>query len=181
LLDFVLQHPSIQQLFYQKKRVVERKRGFGDTEKAPPGRNAASTAETFAEDLLALINALGFERIALVSGDVGAYASMAFVHKWPERLQGLFFLDHWSGDNPRVFAEDLEVWVEDLEVWVEDLEVWVDNFMRPGNIQGGFNWYVSSAATRLLSIEEKLPPIPKIKKNFKHLHKCIILTYHLIV
>jgi len=39
----------------------------------------------------------------------------------------------------------------------------VDNFMKPGNIQGGFNWYVSSATARLLSIKEKLPPVPKIE------------------
>ena len=174
-------------------------RGFGDTEKSPPGRNAGSPAETLAEDLLGLIDELGFDRIALVSGDVGAYASMAFARKWPERLRGLFFfccpypgigrrygqpdhlievwyqyfnqlpwaaelvgssrescrtyfkhfLDHWSGDDPTVFAQDLEIWV--------------DNFMKPGNIQGGFNWYLSSAATRLLSIEEKLPLKPKIE------------------
>lgn len=174
-------------------------RGFGDTEKAPPGRNAEATAETFADDLLGLIDALGFDRIALVSGDVGAYASMAFARNWPERLLGLFFfccpypgigrrygqpdhlievwyqyfnqlpwaaelvgssretcrtyfkhfLDHWSGDDSSVFAADLEIWV--------------DNFMKPGNIQGGFNWYVSSAQARLLSIEEKLPPMPRIE------------------
>jgi pimeloyl-ACP methyl ester carboxylesterase len=58
------------------------------------------------------------------------------------------FLVHWSGDDPSVFAADLEICV--------------DNFMKPGNIQGGFNWHVSSAATRLLSIEEKLPPMPRI-------------------
>jgi pimeloyl-ACP methyl ester carboxylesterase len=42
------------------------------------------------------------------------------------------------------------------------LEQWVDNFMRPGNLQGGFNWYISANASRLAVMREqasKLPPI----------------------
>jgi pimeloyl-ACP methyl ester carboxylesterase len=58
------------------------------------------------------------------------------------------FLDHWSGDNPAVFADVLEIWV--------------DNFMKPGNIQGGFDWYLSSAPVRRLWLEERLPPEPPI-------------------
>jgi pimeloyl-ACP methyl ester carboxylesterase len=65
------------------------------------------------------------------------------------RLYFKYFLDHWSGDNPAVFA--------DL------LEVYVDNFMRPGNIQGGFDWYLSSGPNRRLWLEGKLPPKPPIK------------------
>jgi pimeloyl-ACP methyl ester carboxylesterase len=64
------------------------------------------------------------------------------------RLYIKYFLDHWSGDNPAVF--------EDV------LEAWVDNFMRPGNLQGGFDWYISSAPTRRLMLEERLPRKPKI-------------------
>jgi hypothetical protein len=41
------------------------------------------------------------------------------------------FLDHWAHE-PGFFDEDLERWV--------------DNFMRPGNLQGGFDWYLASAA-----------------------------------
>ncbi len=64
------------------------------------------------------------------------------------RLYFRHFLDHWSGDNPAVFADPLEAYV--------------DNFMKPGNIQGGFDWYLSSAATRRLWLEGKLPPQPPI-------------------
>ena len=42
------------------------------------------------------------------------------------------------------------------------LEVYVDNFMKPGNIQGGFDWYLSSYPTRRLWLEGKLPPKPPI-------------------
>lgn len=54
------------------------------------------------------------------------------------------FLNHWSDDNPTVF--------EDM------IEVYVDNFMKNDNLQGGFDWYVSSAKNRQLWLEEKLPP-----------------------
>lgn len=64
------------------------------------------------------------------------------------RLYFQHFLDHWSGDNPKVFA--------DL------LEAYVDNFMKPGNIQGGFDWYLSSAPNRRLWLEGKLPNKPII-------------------
>jgi pimeloyl-ACP methyl ester carboxylesterase len=29
------------------------------------------------------------------------------------------------------------------------LERWIDNFMRPGNLQGGFNWYIGQNRGRL--------------------------------
>jgi pimeloyl-ACP methyl ester carboxylesterase len=56
------------------------------------------------------------------------------------------FLRHWAGD-PAAFDEDLEAWV--------------DNFMRPGNLQGGFDWYRGAHAARLATIrgEAKAAPI----------------------
>lgn len=65
------------------------------------------------------------------------------------RLYFQHFLNHWSGDNPAVFAE-----------W---LEIYVDNFMKAGNIQGGFDWYLSSAPNRRLWLEGKLPTKPRIE------------------
>jgi pimeloyl-ACP methyl ester carboxylesterase len=64
------------------------------------------------------------------------------------RIYFKHFLDHWSGDNPAVFANTLEVYV--------------DNFMKPGNVQGGFDWYLSSGPNRRLWLEGKLPPKPPI-------------------
>lgn len=56
------------------------------------------------------------------------------------------FLQHWS-HRPEAFSTD-------------DIEAWVDNFMQPGNLQGGFNWYRSVWAARLAVIEGDgtLPP-----------------------
>lgn len=71
------------------------------------------------------------------------------------RLYFQHFLDHWSGDNPAVFA--------DL------LDIYVDNFMKPGNIQGGFDWYLSSAPNRRLWLEGKLPAKPRIEVRSRFL------------
>jgi pimeloyl-ACP methyl ester carboxylesterase len=59
------------------------------------------------------------------------------------------FLSHWSGDNPDVFAEVLDVYV--------------DNFMKPGNMQGGFDWYLSSGPNRIKWLESTLPKPPRIE------------------
>ena len=37
-------------------------------------------------------------------------------------------------------------------------ERWVDNFMRPGNLQGGFNWYISQNAARLAAMRGEARP-----------------------
>ncbi len=57
------------------------------------------------------------------------------------------FLRHWAG-RPDAFDDVLEAFV--------------DTFTRPGVLQGGFNWYVSSAASRLATIRGTLPRQPKI-------------------
>ena len=58
------------------------------------------------------------------------------------------FLDHWSHE-PGLFDEDLDVWV--------------DNFMQPGNLQGGFDWYIGTNDSRLDLIRNGPPEMPKIE------------------
>jgi pimeloyl-ACP methyl ester carboxylesterase len=58
------------------------------------------------------------------------------------------FLRHWA-HHPHAFDDDLEAWV--------------DHFMRPGNLQGGFDWYLSVAAARAAVIREQAPPLPRIE------------------
>ncbi len=50
----------------------------------------------------------------------------------------------------------------DPHAFDSDLESWVDNFMKPGNIKGGFDWYRATNAARLAIIRGDLPPIEKI-------------------
>jgi epoxide hydrolase 4 len=42
------------------------------------------------------------------------------------------------------------------------LDRWVDNFMRPGNMQGGFNWYIGQNAGRLAVMAGTAQRPPKI-------------------
>ena len=42
------------------------------------------------------------------------------------------------------------------------LERWIDNFMRHGNLQGGFNWYISQNTGRLAVMAGTAPRPPKI-------------------
>ena len=58
------------------------------------------------------------------------------------------FLDHWAHE-PGLFDEDLDLWV--------------DNFMKPGNLQGGFNWYISTNESRIGLIRDGAPELPKIE------------------
>jgi pimeloyl-ACP methyl ester carboxylesterase len=43
----------------------------------------------------------------------------------------------------------LSRWSARVDAFDEDFNLWVDNFMRPGNLQGGFNWYLSVHETRM--------------------------------
>jgi pimeloyl-ACP methyl ester carboxylesterase len=137
-------------------------RGFGDTEKAalpdPPSR----LLEDYVEDLRGLTDALRFERIGIVSHDVGAYVAQAFARKYPERLSGLFFFNcPYPGIGERWVEPDYvnESWYQ----FGEDFDAWIDNFMKPGNLQGGFNWYISTNEGRIKQIRDGAPELPKIE------------------
>jgi epoxide hydrolase 4 len=56
----------------------------------------------------------------------------------------------------------LRHWAHDACAFDDDLEAWIDNFMRPGNLQGGFNFYLSVAPFRAAVIREELPPPPPV-------------------
>ncbi|HEX5915977.1 MAG TPA: alpha/beta hydrolase, partial [Rubrobacter sp.] len=47
------------------------------------------------------------------------------------------------------FRHFLERWSHKPGIFDEDLDLWVDNFMKPGNLQGGFDWYTSTNESRL--------------------------------
>lgn len=51
-------------------------------------------------------------------------------------------------------------WAHDPHAFDAVLEEWVDNFMQPGVLAGGFEWYRATAALRLQVINEEDPPPP---------------------
>jgi pimeloyl-ACP methyl ester carboxylesterase len=55
----------------------------------------------------------------------------------------------------------LSHWAHDPHAFDEDLEAWVDNFMKPGNLQGGFNWYISAHQARLAVMRGEVPRPPR--------------------
>jgi pimeloyl-ACP methyl ester carboxylesterase len=174
-------------------------RGFGDTEKPDPGPTDAMTVDVLAEDMRALLDALGLDRpVGFVSHDVGAYVTQAFARRWPERAAGLFFFNcpypgigrRWAEPehlkeiwyqsfHQMPFAADLvgfsretcrlyighflRHWSGDPHAFDEDLEAWIDNFMKPGNLQGGFNWYSGARRPRLAVMRGETPAAPPIE------------------
>ena len=58
------------------------------------------------------------------------------------------FLDHWSHE-PGFFDDDLDLWME--------------NFMKPGNLQGGCNWYISTNEGRIKQSRHGPAELPKIE------------------
>lgn len=173
-------------------------RGFGASEKPgmpdPPGR----LLDELVEDLRGLADALGLEKIGIVSHDVGSFVAQRFAARYPERVRGLFFFNCvYPGIGRRWLEPDsvTEIWYQSfhqqpwaadlvgssreacgiylkhfLDHWShepgtfdEDFEAWVDNFMQPGNLQGGFDWYAGVGEARMKMMREGAPELPKIE------------------
>ena len=60
-------------------------RGFGESTTV----NTPYTMETFASDVLGLLDHLGFEKTALVGHSMGGYIALAFAKNYPDRLSSL--------------------------------------------------------------------------------------------
>jgi pimeloyl-ACP methyl ester carboxylesterase len=60
------------------------------------------------------------------------------------------------------FGNMLRHWAHDPASFTDaDVEAWTDNFAKPGNLQGGFNWYSAMFPTRLAIMRGEAPaPVP---------------------
>ena len=172
-------------------------RGFGESDNPHPGPSDQVGADAHADDVAALMTALGVERAGLVAHDVGAYVAQRLAVRYPERVAGLCFFNcptHGIGARWRDPALINEIWYQTFnqQPWAASLvgssrdacrtyighflrhwshrkdafdpvlERWVDNFLRPGNLDGGFNWYRSSNAGRLATMAGTAPKPPVI-------------------
>ena len=172
-------------------------RGFGRTVSKVPRSADGTPVDKLAGDVLALADALGLDRFAIVSHDVGSYIAQRTAISAPERVSALFFFNctypgigqRWGEYShfretwyqqfhQKDFAADLvgssreacriyfrhflTHWSHQKTAFDPYLEEWVDNFMRPGNLQGGFDWYVGIAKVRALTAAGKLSPPPPI-------------------
>ena len=69
-----------------------------------------------------------------------------------------------SREATRIYFEHfLTHWAHQKRAFAPFLEEWVDNFARPGNIQGGFDWYTGVAAFRRRMAREGALQMPKLK------------------
>ncbi len=86
-------------------------RGFGASDK-PDGPWGAVE---HAADMVALLDALGLDRVGVVGHDVGGAVMQSLARQAPERLTGLFFFDFvYPGIGPRMGAPDRlnEIWYQ---------------------------------------------------------------------
>ncbi len=57
----------------------------------------------------------------------------------------------------------LDHWAHETGLFDEDMQAWVENFMKPGNLQGGFDWYIATNESRIELIRNGPPEMPKIE------------------
>lgn len=172
-------------------------RGFGRTVSKVPRSESGTPPHLLAKDLKELADALGLERFAIVSHDVGSFVAQQFALAYPESVSALFFFNcaypgigkRWgdfrhfpetwyqqfhqkelaaalvgsSREAARIyFRYFLTHWSHQKEAFTPYLEEWVDNFLRPGNLQGGFDWYIGVARFRARMMQEGALTVPKI-------------------
>jgi pimeloyl-ACP methyl ester carboxylesterase len=76
---------------------------------------------------------------------------------WAARMVGA------SRETCRIYFEHFLRHWSVRQDWVAGaLDAWVENFMRPGNLQGGFNWYISRNASRLAAMRGEVSELPRI-------------------
>ncbi len=169
-------------------------RGFGDSEK-PAGPFGP---QDHATDMVALIDALGLDRVGVVGHDVGGAAMQPLARMAPERLTGLFFFDFvYPGIGKRMAEPDrlIEIWYQSfnqmemaptlvgasretcrayighfLRHWArrknafdDVLETFVDNFLKAGNLAGGFAHYRASHGPRVAMMKGVAPMLSPIE------------------
>ncbi len=189
--------PVMQHLAGQFTLIAPDLRGFGASDKPDLGPSDRAGPDVHAADMIALIEALGFGKVGVVTHDVGASFVQPLARMRPDLLAGLFLFDvpypgiggRWAGPDQlkeiwyqsfhqlpwaaamvgasretcrTYFGHFLRRWSARPDAFDNVLEAWVDNFMQPGNLQGGFNWYISANADRLAVMRGESPALPPI-------------------
>ena len=101
--------PVMRRLADRFQLIVPDLRGFGDSDK-PTGPFGPQDQ---ARDILAVIDALGLDRVGLVGHDIGGAVMQGLARLAPERLTGVFFFDFvYPGIGARMGAPDrlLDTW-----------------------------------------------------------------------
>lgn len=185
--------PVMQRLAARYTLIAPDLRGFGDSDKPADPHGA----DAHAADLVALLDALGIERVGVVGHDVGGAVIQALARSAPERCAGLFLFDFvypgigarlgapdrlneiWyqsfhqtplapllvgsSRDNCRAYiGHFLTHWAHRKHAFADVLDVFIDNFMKPGNLAGGFAYYRAAHEGRVALIRGTAPKLSPI-------------------
>lgn len=106
-------HLSIKTLAQRFDVVVPDMRGYGYSDKPDLPPEEGYTDEVMAEDLRALVEHLGFEKVNVVSHDFGSVWTQRFVRAHPQLVDRLvFFQPAYPGIAARFFTPDRysEIW-----------------------------------------------------------------------
>ncbi len=185
--------PVMQRLQDRFTLIAPDLRGFGASDKPAGPWSAADHAS----DMLAVLHAMGVDRVGVVGHDVGGSIMQPLARQAPERFNGLFFFDFsYPGIGQRMGTPDRlrEIWYQSFHLmdfapalvgdsratcrayigyilrhwshrteWCDAmLEDWVDNFLKPGNLAGGFAFYKAAAADRIKIMQGEAPKLPPI-------------------
>jgi pimeloyl-ACP methyl ester carboxylesterase len=119
-------HKNIGPLSEHFDVVVPDMRGYAYTDKPDAPPEQAYTDIHFAEDIRGLADALGFDKVRIVSHDFGAAWSQRFARLYPQRLHKLALFDPpYGGIGARWFAmpQIFNSWymIFHQQPWAEDL------------------------------------------------------------
>lgn len=119
-------HKNIEKLAGHFDVVAPDMRGFAYSDKPAGAPEVDYTDTKFAEDIRALCDHLGFEKVSIVSHDFGAIWVQKFARLYPDRLEKLVLFDPpYPGIGARWFElpHVLQTWYQlfHQQPWAEDL------------------------------------------------------------
>lgn len=129
-------------------------RGFGDSELPPD-------AFSHARDLIALLDALELDKVALVGASLGGAVALEAASNWPERVRGLALLDasaehEWSS-VVREFgaAENAALEAGNIDAAVElNLRLWVDGPRATSDVDPAMRALVADMQRRAFELQQ---------------------------
>ena len=90
-------------------------RGFGESGNPNPGPSDQANGDILADDIVAVLDALGLARVGFVGHDVGTTVMQSLALRYPERVAGLFFFNcatHGVGQRWREPSQINEIWYQ---------------------------------------------------------------------
>jgi len=155
IADMRMWEPLLPELPPDRRIVRYDMRGFGASV-LPPG------PVSNARDLIALLDALELDRVALVGASFGGRVALEVASNWPERVRGLALLGSalpgrdWSARFREYdAAEEGALERGDLDAAVElNLRMWVDGSREPGEVEPSVRELVADMQRRIYELQE---------------------------